>query len=65
MLKKERVFIGIPCYQSVAPEVLEDYMRFAFYLGRRYQEYDFFLGIKTKSEQFRARNAIVLSLIHI
>jgi GT2 family glycosyltransferase len=34
-------------------------MRFSFNLGRRYTEYDFFLAIKGKSEQFRARNAIV------
>lgn len=54
-----RIMIGIPCFDKVAPEVLEDYMRFAYYLGRRYQEHDFVLGIKTKSEQFRARNAIV------
>jgi SAM-dependent methyltransferase len=56
---RSSVFVGIPCYSNPAPEVLEDYMRFAYYLGRRYQDYDFFLGIKTKSEQFRARNAIV------
>jgi hypothetical protein len=54
-----RIMVGIPCYDKVAPEVLEDYMRFAFYLGRRYQEHEFVLGIKTKSEQFRARNSIV------
>jgi 2-polyprenyl-3-methyl-5-hydroxy-6-metoxy-1,4-benzoquinol methylase len=34
-------------------------MRFAFHCGRRLPQFDFFLGIKTKSEQFRARNAIV------
>jgi 2-polyprenyl-3-methyl-5-hydroxy-6-metoxy-1,4-benzoquinol methylase len=57
--KKPVITIGIPCYSSVPPEVLQDYMRFMYYLGRRYQEYDFALAIKTKSEQFRARNAIV------
>lgn len=56
---KPVIVIGIPCYGTVAPEVLQDYMRFAYYLGRRYQEYDFALAIKTKTEQFRARNAIV------
>jgi len=56
---KPVIVIGIPCYGDVCPEVLQDYMRFAYYLGRRYQEYDFALAIKTKSEQFRARNAIV------
>src|SRR3989304_5235782 len=59
MSKKKSICIGIPCYRDVPFEVLEDYMRFAFYLGRRYTEYDFFLAIKGKSEQFRARNAIV------
>ncbi len=54
-----RVMIGIPCYQMVPPEVLEDYMRLAFWLGRRDPDNDYFLGIKTKSEQFRARNSIV------
>ena len=63
MTEKKRVCIGIPCYQDVSFEVLDDYMRFAYYLGRRYQEYDFFLAIKGKSEQFRARNSIVKSAI--
>lgn len=56
---KSRITIGIPCYQGVTFETLEDYMLFAFYLGRRYTDYDFFIAIKGKSEQFRARNAIV------
>jgi hypothetical protein len=59
MKKRERIFIGIPCYQNVAAQTLEDYMRFAYHIGRRMPEYDFYLGIKTKSEQFRARNQIV------
>ncbi len=54
-----RIVVGIPCWDKVAPEVLDDYMRFSYYLGRRYPEYEFWLGIKTKSEQFRARNSIV------
>jgi len=61
---KARITIGIPCYQGVTFEVLEDYMRFAFYLGRRYQEYEFYIAIKGKSEQFRARNAIVDQFLH-
>jgi len=56
---KSRITIGIPCFQGVPFETLEDYMRFAFHLGRRYQDYEFMLAIKGKSEQFRARNAIV------
>lgn len=54
-----KIFIGIPCYQNVASETLEDYMRFAYYCGRRLPQHEFVLGIKSKSEQFRARNAIV------
>lgn len=64
-MAREKILIGIPCYSSVASETLEDYMRFAYHLGRRYQEYDFFLCIKPKSEQFRARNTIVESAISI
>lgn len=56
---RKRIFLGIPCYGDVAPEVLEDFMRFAFHLGRRMPQYDFFTGIRTKAEQFRARNQIV------
>lgn len=59
----KRVCIGIPCYQNVAAETLQDYMLFAFYLGRHYTDYDFFLAIKSKTEQFRARNAIVEAAI--
>lgn len=54
-----RIMIGIPCYRDVSAETLEDYMRFAYYCGRRLPEHEFLLGIKSKSEQFRARNAIV------
>jgi len=61
---KARITIGIPCFQGVDFQVLDDYMRFAFYLGRRYQEYEFFLAIKGKSEQFRARNSLVDQMLH-
>lgn len=57
--KRPKIFIGVPCYNKVDPEVLEDWMRFAYHCGRRMPQYDFLLGIKTKSEQFRARIAIV------
>lgn len=56
---KKRICIGIPCFQGVTYEVLDDYMRFAYHLGRRCTEYDFYLAIKPKSAQHRARNAIV------
>jgi hypothetical protein len=61
----KNVCIGIPCYSSVAHETLEDYMRFAYHLGRRMPEYNFFLAIKPKSEQFRARNAIVTAAMQM
>ncbi len=53
-----RIMIGILCFQNAPAETLEDYMRFAFHLGRR-SEHEYLLGVKSKSEQFRARNAIV------
>lgn len=53
------VCIGIPCYSGVSPETLEDYMRLAYYIGRRCPDYEFLLAIRSKQEQFRARNAIV------
>lgn len=56
---KPTICIGVPCYREVAPEILEDWMRFAYHCGRRMPEFDFYLAIKTKSEQFRARLAIV------
>lgn len=58
-MDKPRVVIGVPCYREVAPEILEDWMRFLYHLGRRVTQFDFCLAIKTKSEQFRARNAVV------
>lgn len=60
---KKRICIGIPCFQGVTHEVLDDYMRFAYHLGRRNTEYDFYLAIKPKSAQHRARNAIVEAAI--
>jgi len=57
---RKSICIGIPCYSTLPSyQTLEDYMRFAYYLGRRYEEYDFFLAIRGKKEQFRARNSIV------
>lgn len=63
--EKERIFIGIPCYENVSNQVLEDYMRFAYHIGRRMPDYEFFLGIKSKTEQFRARNALVEAAIGV
>lgn len=60
-----RITIGIPCYQDVSGETLDDYMRFAYYLGRRLPQHEFFLAIKTKSAQHRARNAIVEGALQV
>ena len=65
MEKRPIITIGVPCYGDVAPEYLEDFSRFMFHCGRRMPEYDFDLAIKTKSEQFRARNAIVEAAIQV
>lgn len=65
MADKRSIFIGIPCYGTVPPEVLEDYMRFAYYLGRRMPDFDFYLGIKAKTEQFRARNLMVEGALQV
>ncbi len=59
MSVNNRILLSSPCYGKVDPEILEDWMALAYNCGRRMPEYEFFLGIKTKSEQFRARNAIV------
>jgi 2-polyprenyl-3-methyl-5-hydroxy-6-metoxy-1,4-benzoquinol methylase len=64
-VRKPTIVIGVPCYREVAPELLEDWMRFAYHCGRRMPGFDFFLAIKTKSEQFRARNAIVEAALTI
>lgn len=60
-----KITIGIPCFKGVSAEVLEDYMRFMYHLGRRYQEHDFYLAIRSKQEQFRARNAIVEAALQV
>lgn len=57
--RRPLIVVGVPCYGLVGPEYLEDFARFTFHLGRRMPDYDFDLAIRTKSEQFRARNAIV------
>lgn len=56
--RRPLIVVGIPCYGGVSAKVLEEYMRFAFHLGRRLPQFDFKLGVKGKSEQFRARHHI-------
>lgn len=63
--KPDRICIGIPCYQDVSNETLQDYMLMSYYFGRRYPEYEFFLAIKSKSEQFRARNSIITAALQL
>lgn len=58
-----KICIGIPAYQNVSTETLEDYMRFAYHCGRRLPQHEFMIAIKSKSEQFRARNAITEAAI--
>jgi hypothetical protein len=58
-MSKKSICIGIVAYDGFDGQVAQDYMRLMFHLGRRHPEYDFQLAIKWKSEQFRARNAIV------
>lgn len=60
-----RVFVGVPCYGDVSPELLRDWMSWMYHCGRRLPQYEFFTGIKTKSEQFRARNAIVEAAMQV
>lgn len=58
-MSKPVICIGIVAYGGLDGQVAQDYMRMMFHLGRRCPDYDFQLAIKSKSEQFRARNAIV------
>ena len=60
-----RVVLGIPCFQTADFQVLDDYMRLAYHIGRRCPEIELFLGVKGKSEQFRARNAIVKAALQV
>jgi GT2 family glycosyltransferase len=54
------ITIGIPSFKGPEPEVLQDYMMWMYNLGRHAAgQYNFQLAIKGRSEQFRARNAIV------
>lgn len=61
----KKICIGIPSFSAFPPETEEDYMRLMYHLGRRATDFDFYLAIKRKSEQFRARNAIVEAALQI
>ena len=58
-MNKKTICIGIVAYDGFDGQVAQDYMRLMFHLGRKHTDYEFQLAIKWKSEQFRARNAIV------
>ena len=60
-----RIVIGMPCFGDVPSEIYEDHARMYAYFGKNYIDHDFYLAIKTKSEQFRARNAIVRSAFEV
>ena len=65
IVKKTKIFIGIPAYGDIDPEVVQSFMRWLYRLGRDYPDCQFFMGIKSKSEQARARNYIVNSALSI
>lgn len=56
---RPRIMIGMPCYGDVSSDVFVDFARFAFHCGRAMPQYNFLLAVRTKAEQFRARNQIV------
>lgn len=54
------ICIGIVAYNALDDgQVAEDYLSLMYYLGRNHPEYNFQIALKYKSEQFRARKAIV------
>ncbi len=59
MSLNNRILIASPSFAKMDREVTQDWVRFAYHCGRRMPQYDFFFGLKGKSEQFRARNMIV------
>lgn len=55
-----KICVGIVAFNALDDgQVAEDYLKLMYYLGRRHPEHDFQLALKYKTEQFRARNAIV------
>jgi hypothetical protein len=64
-VKKTRIFIGIPAFGDFDAEVVQSFIRWIYRLGRDYPDCQFFMGIKSKSEQARARNQIVNSALAI
>lgn len=62
---KKKVLIAIPSFGDPPVETWESYLAFAYHLGRRNQDYDFFMRVIPRKEQFRARNNLAITaLIH-
>ncbi len=57
--RRRKCFIGVVAFQGANYKILENYMAWAFHLGRRIPDFDFMLRVVGKKEQFRARNNIV------
>jgi 2-polyprenyl-3-methyl-5-hydroxy-6-metoxy-1,4-benzoquinol methylase len=57
--RKPRIFIGVPGYHGIQPEVQESFIRMMYRCGKDMPDYDFIFKVVTKKEQFRARNNIV------
>lgn len=58
--RKPRVFIAFMAFGDIYPEVFESAMVWAFQAGRRYRDtFEVVLGVYTRREQYRARNAAV------
>lgn len=58
-VRKPKVLIGAAGFHGMIPEVQENFFQFAYRCGRDFPQYDFFLKIVIKKEQFRARNNLV------
>lgn len=57
--RRPRILIGVAGFHGVVPEAQENFFELAYNCGRRMPEYDFFLKLLIKREQYRARNNIV------
>jgi len=60
-MRRRKCFIGVVAFMGANPMTLQNYMAFAFDLGRRHPDIDFYLQVIGKKEQFRARNNLVNS----
>ncbi len=58
-VRKAKVLIGVPGFAGMIPECQENFFQMAYRMGRDCPEFDFYLRIVIKREQFRARNTLV------